>query len=459
MLVTTTVVSNQFLSPRRSFPELLNCSLPLRDPSLSPSSAPGLNPGDGPSTVQNLSVQQLAATPAMAACLEWFRRERAWINEQHLKLCRMPAPTFFEDKRAAWMAEQFRALGWQAGLDRAGNVIATLPDRTAQNLPAVAVTAHLDTVLAPRTPEDIRPMGDGRLEGPGVADNGAGLTALLSVAAAWTAHSPLSEFDLDLSAAPILIANVGEEGEGNLSGFRYICRSADPSIWRAFLVLDGPGVEHITTRALASRRFEIQVSGAGGHSWRDAQNANAVHALSRIVTLFSDRMSLSDSGTDSAPRSSFNFGIFDGGASINSIPNEAWAKLDLRSESAETLDDMARSLNEAAEEAATLENRRKTGTPVTTRIKEIGSRPGGQLPEHAPLLKTLHSVDQFLGIRSRADCSSTDANIPLSLGIPAVSIGVGGQGGGAHSPGEWYSADGREVGLRRVMLALCKLLL
>ena len=128
------------------------------------------------------SVIDFAASTSGRTCLEWFRRERNWINEQHLKLCRIPAPTFFEEKRAAWMAQQFHSLGWEARLDRAGNVVATLPG--ARPTPAVAVTAHLDTVLAPRTADDIKLLGDGRIAGPGVADNGPGLTALLALAAA-----------------------------------------------------------------------------------------------------------------------------------------------------------------------------------------------------------------------------------------------------------------------------------
>ena len=189
------------------------------------------------------SIIDLAASTSGRTCLEWFRRERNWINEQHLKLCRIPAPTFFEEKRAAWMAQQFQTLGWEARLDRAGNVIATLPG--APSTPAVAVTAHLDTVLAPRTPEDIKLLGDGRIAGPGVADNGPGLAALLALAAAWKAVPPLN----GSAASPMLVANVGDQGEGNLSGMRYICR-AGANQPAAFLVLDGPGTDHITSRAL-----------------------------------------------------------------------------------------------------------------------------------------------------------------------------------------------------------------
>jgi tripeptide aminopeptidase len=421
-----------------------------------------------PVAARNLA--DLAASPSVRSAMEWFRRERAWINEQHLKLCRVPAPTFFEQKRATWMAEGFRALGWEAKIDRAGNVIATLPTAPKKSgqrdRPAVAVTAHLDTVLAPRVPEEIKVTGEGRLLGPGVSDNGAGLAALLAIAAAWNAGPPIEDTPL----VPVLIANVGEEGEGNLSGMRYICRAgrngqaASGMDIRAFLVLDGPNIDHITWQALASRRFDVTFTGPGGHSWSDYGTGNPVHALSRAVTLFTDEAATPVSASD-GPRSSFNFGLIQGGASINSIPTEARAKVDLRSESMQRLEQMAALLSSAVERAEAMENasgkseaKRSRGSDVTGRVKEIGSRPGGGLPEDAPLLECIRAVDAHLGIRSHLDCSSTDANVPLSMGLPAISIGAGGQGGGAHTAAEWFQPDRRELGLQRVLLALCVML-
>jgi acetylornithine deacetylase/succinyl-diaminopimelate desuccinylase-like protein len=394
------------------------------------------------------SVADLARSPGLRTPLDWFRRERAWINEQHLKLCRVPAPTFLEQKRAEWMTERFRELGWEARLDRSGNVVAALPGR--RDSATVAVTAHLDTVLAPRSPEEIKLSGDGRLLGPGVADNGAGLAALLALAAAWSDSPPLPDTPL----APLLIANVGEEGEGNLSGMRYLCRESNGSRPKAFLVLDGPNTDHITCRALASRRFEVAVTGPGGHSWSDYGAGNPVHALSRAIAEFASAVP-----ADPPPRSSFNFGLIQGGTSINCIPTEARAKVDLRSEKPDRIDEMASLLAACVAQASESENSRATGGRVTARLKEIGSRPGGELSEGAPILTCLLAVDAFLGIRSRLDCSSTDANIPLSMGIPAVSIGAGGQGGGAHTPAEWFHPESRELGLRRILLALCLLLL
>src|SRR5579885_1672860 len=193
-----------------------------------------------------LSVGEVAELRGVRECLQWFTREKQWINENHLQLCRVPAPTFLEQQRAEWMLAQLRLLGWESSLDRAGNVIATLaPDSQG---PYVALTAHLDTVLAPRTKDEITVESDGRFRGPGVSDNGAGLAALLAVARALKCCPRMS----DWHAEPLLVANVGEEGEGNLSGMRQFCKSALARKVGAFLVLDGATTEHITNRRWAA---------------------------------------------------------------------------------------------------------------------------------------------------------------------------------------------------------------
>jgi acetylornithine deacetylase/succinyl-diaminopimelate desuccinylase-like protein len=373
-----------------------------------------------------------------------FQRDRAWINALHLELCRIPAPTFQEQRRALWIHEQLRGYGCDAKLDKAGNVLC-FPHGDSGAGPLIALTAHMDTVLAPRTPEEIRVAPDGRFLGPGVADNGSGLTALLVLARILRGLPPI----------PVLLAaTVGEEGEGNLSGMRFLCRP-QPLGQRlsAILVLDGPGVEQITTRALGSRRYEIQFNGPGGHSWADFGAGNPAHALARAMTLFADRFG------NGLPRASFNFGIIEGGASINSIPFEARAKLDLRCEDAARLDQLSQLLSETIESALQAENARAKKKPlrVTARIREIGSRPAGGLDPRAPLLRVLEQVDRSLGIKSNEDCASTDANIPLSLGMQAVSLGAGGSGGGAHTPAEWYSPEGRELALRRILSTVCQL--
>ncbi|MFN3322504.1 MAG: M20/M25/M40 family metallo-hydrolase [Bryobacteraceae bacterium] len=395
------------------------------------------------------SVSALAESRGVRECLQFFVREKQWINEQHLALCRIPAPTFLEQKRAEWIAQQFRAIGCEAKIDRAGNVVAPLRSERESHL--VALTAHLDTVLAPRNPEDIRVEPGGSFHGPGVSDNGAGLSALLAIARGMKS-APLID---GWGGGLVFIANVGEEGEGNLSGMRHLCRQSPlGQKIRSFVILDGPALEHITSEALASRRFEVACTGPGGHSWSDYGVGNPVHALSRAVALFAENRA----GAPSSPRSSFNFGVIEGGSSINSIPTVARAKVDLRSERAEAIDDMAALLAAAVERAIDVENSRAAGGRVSAKIREIGSRPGGRLPEDAPILHYIRAVDAHMGIRSHLDCASTDANIPLSLGIPAISIGAGGSGGGAHTPGEWFHPEGREIGLKRIVLMLCLLL-
>jgi tripeptide aminopeptidase len=400
-------------------------------------------PGGNGGPVTASVVSDLVSSPEVRECLQWVQREKQWINDRHIQLCRVPAPTFFEQRRAEWMLEQFRALGWAAQLDRAGNVLGMLD--ADYSGPVVALTAHLDTVLAPRNADDISLSPDGTFHGPGVSDNGAGVAALLAVAAAIRACSR------DYAVPLLLVANVGEEGEGNLSGMRYLCRQSPlAGRIRAFVVLDGPNTDHITWQALASRRFDVTISGPGGHSWSDYGIGNPVHALSRAITLFADK---GQSGAAS-PRSSFNFGVVEGGSSINSIPSTARAKLDIRSESPARINELATLLTACVEKALEVENERSTNGKVTAKIKEIGSRPGGQLPDDAFILDVIRAVDNHLGIRARLDCASTDANIPLSLGLPAVSIGAGGQGGGAHTPAEWFHPDGREFGLQRILLVV-----
>jgi len=405
----------------------------------------------------SLALGDLAERPGIREALQWFTREKQWVNDVHLQLCRVPAPTFLEQQRAEWMAAQFRTLGWHAGIDRAGNVLASLtPDPPG---PLIAVTAHLDTVLAPRMKEDVSIDRDGDFRGPGVSDNGAGLAALLALAKAiqsLPASDGAADVREDLWSRLLLIANVGEEGEGNLNGMRHICRQAGLlRSLRGFLVLDGAATDHITCQALGSRRFEVTFTGPGGHSWSDFGIGNPIHALSRAMASFIDTKPLDARST---PKVAVNVGLVDGGTSVNSISAGARAKVDIRSEDNEKIDELVAALHNAVTRAEEIENARALGGKVTAKIREIGSRPAAKLPTDAPIIAIVRAVDAHLGIRSRLDCASTDANVPLALGIPAVAIGAGGQGGGAHTAAEWYRPDGRDLGLKRILLAAALLL-
>jgi len=395
-------------------------------------------------TVTGVSLSELADERAVKERLQWLTRERPWMNEIHLALCRVPAPTFLEQERAAWFLEQLRGLGWNAFIDKAGNVIAADGEG-----PYVALTAHLDTVIAPRGKDDISVDADGRFRGPGVADNGAGLAALLALARVWKLGTPLPDYPLSL----LLAANVGEEGEGNLLGMRYLAKQSPlAKKIEAFVVVDGANIDHVTSRALGSRRFEVAFSGAGGHSWSDYGVGNPLHALCRAVAWFTETR------LEGAPKSAVNVGLIEGGSSVNAIPQTARAKVDIRSESNQKMDELVDALSAAMERARDFENQRASGGKVSAKLKEIGSRPAAALPENAPILQSLRAVDAHLGIRSHLDCSSTDANIPLSLGVPAIAIGGGGIGGGAHTTQEWFRPEGRDLGLKRILLLLLLLM-
>lgn len=395
--------------------------------------------------VPSVSLDEVLQSRDIREVLQWFTREKQSINELHQQLCRIPAPTFLEQQRAEWFAGQFRGMGCSAQIDRAGNVLATFS--APGEGPFTAVTAHLDTVLSPRSKEDIAVAPDGKLLGPGVSDNGAGLAALLALARALKSLPRLPGGWERL----LLVANVGEEGEGNLSGMRALCRNGGPPI-ESFLVLDGADTGHITVQALGSRRFEVTFTGPGGHSWSDYGVGNPVHALSRAIAGFADtRLS-------PQPRVTANVGVIEGGTGINAIPAQARAKIDIRSESNEGMDEVVAVLQSAVERAQEVENQRATASKVTSKVREVGSRPAGRLRDNSPLLNAVRAVDAHLGIRSRLETASTDANIPLSLNMPALSIGAGGQGGGAHTQHEWFNPDGRDLGLKRIFLTLALLL-
>jgi len=397
----------------------------------------------------------MAERPGIREVLQWFTREKQWVNDIHLQLCRVPAPTFLEQQRAEWMAAQFRTLGWHAAIDRCGNVLASLEAEPAG--PMVATTAHLDTVLAPRVKEDVSIDRDGDFRGPGVSDNGAGLAALLALAKAIKALPRESGALDEMWNRLLLIANVGEEGEGNLSGMRHICRQADLTARiGSFLVLDGAATDHITWQALGSRRFEVVFSGPGGHSWSDFGIGNPVHALNRAMAAFVDQRPLDPRST---PKVAVNIGVIEGGTSVNAIPASARAKVDIRSENNDRIEELVVALHTAVARAEEIENARALGNKVTVKIREIGSRPAGRVAADAPIISYLRAVDAHLGIRARLDCASTDANIPMSMGIQAVSIGAGGQGGGAHTAAEWYRPDGRDLGLKRIALTTALLLM
>jgi acetylornithine deacetylase/succinyl-diaminopimelate desuccinylase-like protein len=283
-----------------------------------------------------------------------------------------------------------------------------------------------------------------RMTAPGISDNGAGLAALVAVARA------LHEARIQPQRTILFVADVGEEGEGNLRGMRAIVDAYRERL-KAVIVLDGSSIDHVTTKALASRRVEAVISGPGGHSWSDFGIPNPINALIRGSVRFINTR------VPASPRTTFNLGQIEGGTSVNSIPHEARLKVDLRSESEEELIRLESALRDCMAAGVRDEmeaSRDRSKGKLEWKLDLLGSRPGGELASNSPLLAALRAADEAVHNQSRLERASTDANIPLSLGIDAISIGGGGNGGGAHSLQEWYESDGREIGLQRVLLTL-----
>ena len=386
-------------------------------------------------------ANSLADQPQVREALNWLDRNLDWTTAQQIRITEIPAPSFQEEKRAQAVKEILSAEGLSVFTDKVGNVIGEL--RGTQDKDAVMLAAHLDTVFPPGTEIKVRREGD-RLLAPGISDNGTGLAALLAVARA------IQVAKIKPQRTILFAANVGEEGEGNLRGMRALV-DAYRSKLRAVIVLDGSGIDHVTVKALASRRVEVLITGPGGHSWSDFGMPNPINALIRGSVRFINTK------VPTNPRTTFNIGQVEGGTSVNSIPYEAKLKVDLRSEDEDEIVRMEAALREciAAGVKDEMDNSRdRSRGKLEWKLNLIGSRPGGELAQDSALLAQLRAADDMVGNKSRNERSSTDANIPLSMGIEAIAIGAGGNGGGAHSLQEWYEPEGRESGLKRVLLTL-----
>jgi acetylornithine deacetylase/succinyl-diaminopimelate desuccinylase-like protein len=375
------------------------------------------------------------------AALDWFTPNISWVNDQQARITEIPAPPFQEAQRAAIVKELLGDAGLAVQIDKDGNVVGEL--RGANEKEIVVVAAHLDTVFPPGT--DVKVHRDGsRMTAPGISDNGSGVAALLALARA------LQFAQVKPERTILFVSDVGEEGEGNLRGMRAIVDNYRERL-KAVVVLDGSGTDHVTTKALASRRLEALITGPGGHSWSDFGMPNPINALARSSVRFINTK------VPASPRTTFNIGQIEGGTSVNSIPHEARLKVDIRSESEDELTRLESALRECIiagvrDEMDSARDRSKG--KLEWKVELLGSRPGGELPSDSPLLAALRAADQIVGNESRIERSSTDANIPLSLGIDAISIGAGGSGGGAHSLQEWYDSAGRETGMKRALLTI-----
>lgn len=390
-----------------------------------------------------VGVHRLLNSPELQRAFEFIDSQLEKITEEQIRICSIPAPPFGEKQRAEYLARKFRELGLaNARVDAEGNCVALREGRWAS--PLLAVSAHLDTVFPAGTDVAVRRVGS-KLLAPGISDDGCGLVALLALA------ETLEKTEIATEGSLLFAGTVGEEGEGNLRGVRYLLTGGE---WAdridGFVSFDGAETDRITNGALGSRRYRVIFRGIGGHSWGDFGVPNPVHALGRAIS------KLASYPAPKEPRTTFNVGRVEGGSSINAIPREAAMDVDLRSVSADELLKLDAFFRRAVREAADDENagRRNGERPLELKVDLIGERPSGETPADATIVRLACEATEAVGSMPRLNRASTDSNLPISLGIPAITLGAGGTSGNSHALDEWYDPRGRDAGLQRALLVI-----
>lgn len=377
-----------------------------------------------------------------AARVHIERSDEATLARQ-ASLSAIPAPTGAERARAARVSQMFSEVGLSdITVDEVGNVRGWYRRQTAHD-DCVVLAAHLDTVFGPELDVSVSRRG-GRLEGPGIADNARGLAALVTLGEA------LVLAQVHTRRAVLLAATVGEEGSGDLRGVRHLFGSSDRPTVRpsAFIALDGAGIERIVHRALGARRYRVTYSGPGGHSWAAYGVANPAHTVGAAI----DRIARLPA--HSSPRTAHSVVRLGGGTSLNCIPQTAWFDLDLRSEDPRALDTLDAAVQGVLQQVLSESNRQRIpgSAPLTIDVRRVGDRPSGLTPRTHPLVQTAVAATRAVGHEYQLACASTDANVPISLGVPAVALGGGGRAGDAHLPTEWYENDKGALGIVRALL-------
>lgn len=383
-------------------------------------------------------ARQLLEEPAVRKAERILRERDERTLADQVELTEIEAPPFGEGPRAQRMAE----LLTEAGLDdvhrdREGNVLAR---RGGPERPLI-LSAHLDTVFPPGTDVRVRRKAD-RLEGPGISDDGRGLAALVALAR--------TVVESELDPGPLLfVATVGEEGAGDLRGVRHLFREGGPGRRaRGFVSVDGAGLSRLVTGGLGSRRYRIRACGPGGHSWVDFGTPNPIHALGRVV------VGATELALPEEPATSLTVARWSGGRSVNAIPEEAWIELEIRSEASPTLEELDRSLRDLVQAAVAHVRGPATGTgrALEMTVEVIGDRPPGRSDPSSALVRSAIAATRSVGVTPELAVSSTDANIPMTLGIPALTLGGGGEAGDAHTSAEWYRNVRGPEGLLRILL-------
>jgi tripeptide aminopeptidase len=383
-------------------------------------------------------AQQSPAIPsnnaAVKAALELVKTDNAWTVDQQVSICEIPAPPFKETERGAEYKKRLEALGLRnVRVDREGNVIA---ERKGTGTgPTVVLAGHLDTVFPEGTDVKVKRVG-ARYLAPGISDDCRGLAVVLAVARAF------EKANVQTTGTVYFIGNVGEEGPGNLRGMRHLFGTEMKGQIDYFISVDGTGL-NIVHRGVGSNRYKITFKGPGGHSYGAFGLPNPIHAMGRAIA------QIGDIQVPRSPKTTFNVGVVGGGTSVNSIPFEAAMEIDMRSESPDAVNAVDAQVRKIVAAAAAAENARwnidpTSASAVKVQIDTIGIRPANSVQTPAtPIVATAIATARTLGFVPSAAASSTDANIPLSLGIPAITIDGGGRGGDAHALTEWYEDGDR----------------
>lgn len=365
-------------------------------------------------------------------------------NKNLIELTEIEAPPFKEEKRAKEFAKRLQLAGLEnVWIDSIGNVIGFLKGSIGNK--NIAINAHIDTVFPEGTDVRVQERND-TLYAPGIGDDTRGLAMLLTIV------ETIKMNNIEPVNNIIFIGTVGEEGLGDLRGVRYLFENNNPKI-DSWIAIDGGSIGRVNNQALGSYRYEVVFDGPGGHSWGAFGLVNPHHALGYGIKNFIEK---ADLYTSSGPKTSYNVGVISGGTSINSIPFESSMLIDIRSIEPNRLDDMEEILFNSMQKALKEQNEMKrSGSDLTLTINKIGNRPSGKVEESVPLIQRTIAATQYMGVEPRLTIGSTDSNIPISIGVPAVTIGRGGEGGGAHSLDEWWI---NKDGYKSIQLALLILL-
>lgn len=389
---------------------------------------------------------KVIASPIFARAAAALRADHDRFVDDLIALTQIPAPPFAEAERAAAYRQLMLAHGLEdVRIDAEGNVTGI---RRGQDAPGfIVAAAHLDTVFPAGTDTTVRREGT-KLFAPGVGDDTRGLAALLAFMRALDAAGVATAHDI------LFVADVGEEGQGDLRGIRHLFTKGDyRDRIAAFFTFDGPDTNHLVTGAIGSHRYRVTFRGPGGHSLNAFGTVSPAYAMARMVA------GMGEVAVPDVPRTTFSCSVFGGGSSINAIPEEVWVEIDLRSASAAELGKLDARMRDLVAEAVEAENacRDTASGPITAEIRQIGNRPAGATPEDAAIVTACRTSLRAHGLPFELTASSTDANIPMSLGVPAVMIGTGGTGGRYHSLDEWIDVE-PEASLKGLSAGLAALI-